>query len=413
MTSISVVSEAGSLSAPELTPPLIRRLLPVLLLLFVGSGCAALIYEVVWFQMLEFIIGGTAISIGVLLGAFMGGMCIGSLLFPRLIGPRFHPLRVYALIEASIGLISLGLLYAMPYVQPVVRPLRLARCQRGVVAGVLAAACLLPPTILMGATLPAIARWVESTPKGVAWLGFFYGGNTGGAVLGSLLSGFVLLRLCDMSTTVFVAIGINAGVALAALLLSLAAPRHDAGRPQPRPATDHALSGALSIYLVVGLSGASALGAEVVWTRLLSLLLGGTVYTFSLILAVFLFGLGIGSSGGAALARGSDVPIPRNGREWRWPAARSCAAFRSRGPLMRSPPRCPPGRSKPPVSMISATPTASTCCVACGRCCCRRFSGAPVFRWPSWQLLPVAIQPAPWAGCMPPTPSAPFSERWR
>ncbi len=60
---------------------------------------------------------------------------------------------------------------------------------RGVAAGI----CLLPPTLLMGATLPAIARWVERTPDGVAWLGFFYGGNTAGAVIGSLLAGFYLL----------------------------------------------------------------------------------------------------------------------------------------------------------------------------------------------------------------------------
>ena len=58
--------------------------------------------------------------------------------------------------------------------------------------------CLLPPTLLMGATLPAIARWVETTPEGVSWLGFFYGGNIAGAVLGSLLAGFYLLRVYDM-----------------------------------------------------------------------------------------------------------------------------------------------------------------------------------------------------------------------
>ena len=65
-----------------------RRLLPALLLLFVGSGCAALIYEVVWFQLLELVIGSSAVSIGVLLGTFMGGMCLGSLLLPRLTGRR-------------------------------------------------------------------------------------------------------------------------------------------------------------------------------------------------------------------------------------------------------------------------------------------------------------------------------------
>ncbi len=73
-----------------------RRFLPALLLLFVGSGCAALIYEVIWFQLLQLVIGSSAVSMGVLLGTFMGGMCLGSYLLPRFVGQRHHPLRVYA-----------------------------------------------------------------------------------------------------------------------------------------------------------------------------------------------------------------------------------------------------------------------------------------------------------------------------
>ena len=70
--------------------------MPLLLLLFIGSGCAALIYEIVWFQLLQLVIGSSAVSLGVLLGTFMGGMCLGSLLLPRLMSARHHPLRVYA-----------------------------------------------------------------------------------------------------------------------------------------------------------------------------------------------------------------------------------------------------------------------------------------------------------------------------
>ena len=73
-----------------------RRYLPALLLLFVGSGCAALIYEVVWFQLLQLTIGSSAVSLGVLLGTFMGGMCLGSILLPRWISASHHPLKVYA-----------------------------------------------------------------------------------------------------------------------------------------------------------------------------------------------------------------------------------------------------------------------------------------------------------------------------
>src|SRR5512134_2656393 len=87
-----------------------------MLLLFVGSGCAALVYEVVWFQLLQLVIGSSAVSLGVLLGTFMGGMCLGSLVLPRIVSIRRHPLRVYALIELGIGIAGLVLLFGMPYV---------------------------------------------------------------------------------------------------------------------------------------------------------------------------------------------------------------------------------------------------------------------------------------------------------
>ena len=91
-----------------------RRFLPALLLLFVGSGCAALIYEVVWFQLLQLVIGSSAVSMGVLLGTFMGGMCLGSFLLPRYVRRGLHPLRVYAYLEVGIGVLGLLILFGMP-----------------------------------------------------------------------------------------------------------------------------------------------------------------------------------------------------------------------------------------------------------------------------------------------------------
>jgi len=83
--------------------PVARRLLPLVVLLFVGSGCAALIYEIVWFQLLSLIIGSSAVSMGVLLGTFMGGMCIGSLYLSKFVSRQQHPLRVYAKLELAPG----------------------------------------------------------------------------------------------------------------------------------------------------------------------------------------------------------------------------------------------------------------------------------------------------------------------
>jgi spermidine synthase len=279
------------------------RYLPALLALFVGSGCAALIYEVVWLQILQLVIGSTAVSLGVLLGTFMGGMCGGSLLLPRLVSARRHPLRVYALLEVGIGAIGLAVLFGMPHVEQVYTRYAGHGLPGVLVRAAVASVCLLPPTLLMGATLPAIARWVESGPLGVSWLGFFYGGNITGAVFGCLLAGFCLLRVYDMATATYVAVALNLTVAVIALVLAAVATRYEVPADYPITGDARRAPGAWAVYLAIALSGMSALGAEVVWTRLLSLMLGGTVYTFSLILAAFLIGLGIGSSFGAFLSR--------------------------------------------------------------------------------------------------------------
>src|SRR5437762_2147364 len=98
------------------TRPSSRPLLPFLLTLFAASGCAALIYEIVWFQLLQLVIGSSAVSLSVLLGTFMGGMCLGSLLLPRVMPARQHPLRMYAYLELGIGAIGLIVLFAMPVI---------------------------------------------------------------------------------------------------------------------------------------------------------------------------------------------------------------------------------------------------------------------------------------------------------
>ncbi len=295
--------------------------MPALLLLFVGSGCAALIYEVVWFQLLQLVIGSSAISLGVLLGTFMGGMCLGSLLLARFVGGEHHPLRVYAYLELGIGAFGLLILFGIPVLSSAYTSLGTTGVVGLLLRGVAASICLLPPTLLMGATLPAISRWVKANPEGMSWLGFFYGGNIAGGVLGCLVAGFYLLRVHDMAIATYAAVVLNGAVALIALALArltayepapgaiLTNPRsrepkdprtHGPTDPRTQEPTDS--SGNWAIYTAIALSGFTALGSEVLWTRTLSLIFGATAYTFSLILAVFLFGLGIGSSIGASIA---------------------------------------------------------------------------------------------------------------
>jgi len=93
--------------------------LPLLLLLFAGSGCSALIYEVVWYQALQLAIGSTSVSLGVLLATFMGGLCIGSTVFPRLNLTKNHPLRIYAVIELAIAGLVILVQFALPFISQV------------------------------------------------------------------------------------------------------------------------------------------------------------------------------------------------------------------------------------------------------------------------------------------------------
>lgn len=286
--------------------------LPLILLLFIGSGAAALIYEIVWFQMLTLVLGSSAVSVGVLLATFMGGMCLGSYLLPRFVSAKHHPLRVYALLEIGIGLFGVLLLLLMPLAGRVYTSWGGYGFTGFMLRGIVASVCLLPPTLAMGATLPAVSRWVETTPRGVAWLGFFYAGNIAGAVAGALVAGFYLLRVHDVWIATFVAATINAAVGVLGILLARVTPympaevkvtAGDSADLKVRAPSDYQL-----IYVALGLSGAAALAAQVIWTRQLALLLGATVYTFSLVLAVFLIGLGIGSSVGSLLARTTERP---------------------------------------------------------------------------------------------------------
>ena len=279
----------------------------LLVVLLAGSGCAALIYEIVWFQLLQLVIGSSAVSLGLLLAAYMSGLCLGSAALPRVVSRSVHPLKVYAALELGIGVFGVLVLLGVPLVGRIYGAGVTEGVGGLVVRGLVAAICLLPPTLLMGASLPALARWLETTPAGVSWVGWLYSANIAGAVSGCVLAGFYLLRVHDMAVATWLAAAINVMVALISVVLSSRV-RHLHAGAAPESTRSARGTRATFIYIAIALSGLSALGAQVVWTRLLSLLLGGTVYTFSIILAVFLVGLWAGSSAGSFAARRISTP---------------------------------------------------------------------------------------------------------
>ena len=283
--------------------------LPPILLLFIGSGCAALIYEIVWFQVLQLVIGASAVSLAVLLGTFMGGMFAGSLLLARYVSAR-GSIRCGS--TRSSKRRSESAAHCSSCVMPLVGRLYTAVDGGGpssvVLRALVSVVLLLPPAMLHGrdAARDLALRRRDARGRRVAR-----------ALLrrqhsrrGDRLSVRRLLPAARRTTSPqrlwrrsrstrslqapLPSLEANA-VHAAASLASREGAAHDQGRGRswkPR-----------GVYIAIALSGFTALGAEVVWTRLLSLLFGATTYTFSMILAVFLAGLGIGSAIGAGLVR--------------------------------------------------------------------------------------------------------------
>jgi len=153
-----------------------------LLVLFALSGCAALIYQVVWFQLLSFAIGASALSLGVLLPTYLGGLCIGSLLLPCYVSRKAHPLRVFGALELAIGALGVAALYSIPALGGIYSAWGGTGAAGLALRLLVAALALLPATILMGATLPSVAPWAEAGGDGAARLGRLYAANVAGEI---------------------------------------------------------------------------------------------------------------------------------------------------------------------------------------------------------------------------------------
>jgi len=287
-----------------------------LLVLFFASGCAALIYETVWFYLVQLVVGASSLSVAVLLCAFMGGMALGSWLLPKLTPNGTHPFKVVAVLEAGIAFFGIAIPIALPYIQQVYLTLAEPGASAITLRAVVCFFVLTPPTMLMGATLPAIApafarastfakATADTSARQARTVGMLYMANLAGGATGTVLAGFYLLRVHDTVIATTVAVAIN--VVIAATLTWMANEAPEAAlapdAPQAPQAPQAPETPQAPILAAAALSGFTALGAEVVWTRQLSLLFGASVYTFSLILAVFLAGLGVGGWVGTSLAR--------------------------------------------------------------------------------------------------------------
>lgn len=278
----------------------------LLQLCFLLSGFAALLYQTAWTRAFAFVFGTSEIAIAAVLAAYMGGLALGSAVAAR-IAPRVsRPVLAYGILELSIALsalaIPLGLrlltaAYAAAFAQD-------APGAPGVLASAFrlggAFALMLVPTALMGATLPLLARHAVRSEEQIGpRIGALYGVNTAGAILGTLSTAFLLLPSLGLHRTIAIGALTNGLVFLAAAALTPGA---------QAPPTGGAVSRLANRWILplMLLSGAVSFCYEVLWTRLLSHLLGGSVQAFATMLASFLAGIALGSAWGGRLARRAD-----------------------------------------------------------------------------------------------------------
>jgi spermidine synthase len=279
-------------------PPSLR--LPFLACLLAMSGACALVYQMAWLREFRLVFGGATPATAAVLAIFMGAMGAGSALFGRKAEATMNPLRLYALIELGVGVAAL----LTPLLLSMVRSLYLSTGGIAALGQVpatllqllLATVVLAPPCLLMGGSLPAAFKWVETDQDSQRGsLGVLYGVNTLGALTGVLVSTFWLLELWGIRTTVMAAAGVNLLIGAAAWFTS----RDEAVlKPTPLTASSETVTpSTLTIrflYLAAGITGFTFFLSELIWFRILAPLLGSSVYGFGLILALALAGIGLG-----------------------------------------------------------------------------------------------------------------------
>jgi spermidine synthase len=287
--------------------------------LLFGSGLCALIYQAVWLRQFRLIFGASTLASAAVLAMFMAGLGIGALKLGRIVDRSRNPLAFYGLLEVGVALSAA----ATPLLLWLVRSAYLAMGASftlgsffaTIVRLLLTLIVLAIPTVLMGGTLPAVARSLErSSDAGRIGVSILYAANALGAVVGVAISTFYLLERFGNLKTLMAAVLFNALVGMAAIAYS-----NRLRRPlgKDRRMSDEideeadgidvvqmdAVAPPRFVYAAAAIVGFAFFLMELVWYRLLTPLLGGTTYTFGLILAVALAGIGSGSLFWAAIRR--------------------------------------------------------------------------------------------------------------
>ncbi len=294
---------------------------------FFLSGLAALLYQTAWLRQFSLVFGTSELAVATVLAAYMGGLALGSAIAGKYAGRITRPVLVYGLLEAGIALSALAVplllfaaraLYAaMLGDQPA--PPDAAAIGQPIFYLLVAFVVLAIPTGFMGATLPLLIRYAVRTDREVGpRVALLYAINTAGAVVGTVVAAFVLLPALGLMRTVWVGVAVNALVFVIAAMLARgrrdSAPTDEtiaaAGPPgfveacirplfqgsvsvRDRLTSVFVAQPAWMLPLMLA-SGATAFLYEVLWTRMLTHVMGGSIYAFATMLAAFLTGIALG-----------------------------------------------------------------------------------------------------------------------
>lgn len=317
----------------KLSSGLKRNIGPIILVCFFSSGISGLIYQILWTRMIVKVIGGAPFAISIILTVFMGGLGLGAYLVSKFIDRIKEPgklLKMYGLLELVIGIYAGAVPLLLKVFLPLYSMLYNQLYHHYIIynlltfLGVFIILCI--PVICMGATLPILCQfYVSSLSHLGTHVGRLYGLNTIGAAFGALLCGFWLIEVMGVTYTLLFAVTINSLIGLFCIFISpnlsaietisnekisedisgkafkkqsvqekslLSTPK-DNGKPRiAGMSLSLTLNGALAIFAV---SGFCAMAYEVIWTKLLGLIVGPTTYSFTIVLVTFILGLGLGS----------------------------------------------------------------------------------------------------------------------
>lgn len=277
-----------------------RRFDALVPVLFMASGAAGLIYQVVWTQDLVLIFGDTTQAVVTTVTAFIAGLGIGALVGARVAGRLRHALALYGLLEIAIGCIALLMPLLFDVVATLFRSayLSLPSVDVELIRFALAFVAMIPVTILMGMSLPVLTRHLVRTDPDIGErIARLYGLNTLGAVIGSVLSGYFLIELIGLRATTFVAVALNlcAGGGAVLITRTLHGPREQEAEASSAGGRPRLQRRQYLLLCVTFVSGLVSLALEVLWTRIMLQHTGSSIYIFVAVVSVFLIGIAAGS----------------------------------------------------------------------------------------------------------------------